>query len=95
MNWDRVNKKWKARYQDADGKHRTIGRFDDEEEAARARDQAFRKARLEGKRRMNAVDATGALVPKAPGAHNARDRSAVVAPDPTRDPTAAIRKFGA
>ena len=42
---------------------------------------------------MNAVDATGALVPKAPGPHNKRDRAAVVAPDPEHAPTAATSKF--
>ena len=45
---------------------------------------------------MNAVDATGALVPKPPGHHNARDRrdrSAVVAPDLSRDPTTTTSKF--
>ena len=42
---------------------------------------------------MNAVAATGALVPKAPGVHNARDRSAVVAPDPALAPSATTSKF--
>jgi hypothetical protein len=46
---------------------------------------------------MNAVDATGALVPKAPGAWGGwlptLDRSAVVAPDPARDSTEATSKF--
>ena len=42
---------------------------------------------------MNPVDATGALVPKAPGAHNARDRSAVVAPDAARAPSKTTSKF--
>ena len=41
---------------------------------------------------MNEVDATGALVPKS-GHHSARDRSAVVAPDPARAPTEATSKF--
>ena len=30
--WDRTNKRWQAYYKDADGKMRTIGRFDDEVE---------------------------------------------------------------
>ena len=34
--WDRRRKKWKVQYRDADGKYRNCGRFDDEEEAARA-----------------------------------------------------------
>ena len=44
---------------------------------------------------MNAVDATSALVPKPSDAPNyrPRDRSAVVAPDPARDPTAPTSKF--
>ena len=40
---------------------------------------------------MNAVDATGALVPRE---HTVRfDRAAVVEPDPARDPTATSSKF--
>ena len=44
---------------------------------------------------MNEVDATGALVPKPSDAPNygRRDRAAVVAPDPARDPTATTSKF--
>ena len=87
--WDRKNKKWQAQYYDANGKNRCIGRFDDEEEAARAVNKAIRDAGLQGKRRMNAVDATGALVPREYWC----DRSAVVAPDPARDPTATTSKF--
>ena len=96
VSWHRESKKWKAAYRDADGKTRYIGHFDDEEEAARARDQAIRDAGLQGKRHMN-VDATGALVPKRSGAPSrfdqARERSAVVAPDPAHDPTAPTSKF--
>ena len=70
---------------------------DDEEEAARAVNKAIRDAGLEGKRRMNAVDATGALMPKRSGAPTRpdqdRDRSAVVAPDPSRAPTETTSKF--
>jgi hypothetical protein len=64
----------------------------EEEEAARARDQAIRDAGLEAKRKMNVVDATGRLVPK-PGDHRARDRSAVVAPDAARAASATTSKF--
>ena len=42
---------------------------------------------------MNAVNVTGALVPKAPGPHNKLDRSAIVAPDPTRAASATTSKF--
>ena len=54
--------------------------------------KAIRDAGLEGKRRTNAIDATGALVPKS-GHHHARDRSAVVPPDPARAPTAKTSKY--
>ena len=96
--WDTANKQWKAQYTDADGKTRHVGTFDNEEEAARARDQAVRKAGLEGRRRMNAVDATAALVPKRSGAPNRLDqdrgdRSAVVAPDPARAPAETSSKY--
>jgi len=89
VSWHRQTKKWWAYYQDADGKRRNLGYYDDDEEAARARDQAVRDAGLEGKRRTNAVDATGALVPR----EYLRDRSAVVAPDPSRAPSATTSKF--
>ena len=96
VSWNRQSQKWVAYYKDADGKQRFIGNFDDEEEAARARDQAIRDAGLQGKRHMN-VDATGALVPKRSGAPSrfdqARDRSAVVAPDPARAPSATTSKY--
>ena len=89
MTWDRRRKKWKARYTDADGKDHHVNYFDDEEEAARAVNKAIRDAGLQGKRRMNAVDATGALVPKP----RLCDRSAVVAPDTGHDPKAKTSKF--
>jgi len=54
--------------------------------------KAIRDAGLQGQRRMNAVDATGALVPRGERTIR-RDRSAVVAPDPARDPTATTSKF--
>jgi len=91
--WHEETKKWRAQYRDAADKKRTIGCFNDEEEAARAVNKAIRDAGLEGRRRMNAADATGALVPKAPGSHNRRDDSAVVAPDPARAPSATSSKF--
>ena len=54
--------------------------------------KAIRDAGLEGKRHMNAVDASGALVHKF-GHHLARDRSAVVAPDPALAPTETTSKY--
>ncbi len=89
VHWDRQTKKWRAYYKDADGKTCTIAYFDDEEEAARARNKAVRDAGLEGRRKTNAVDATGALVPKP----KPRDRSAVVAPDPALAPTETTSKY--
>jgi hypothetical protein len=94
VTWNREKKKWRAQIKSADGKYRHIGYFDDEEEAARAVNRAIRDAGLEGKRQMNAVDATGALVPKEPGVSAPRrDRSAVVAPDAARAPTETTSKF--
>ncbi|CAH0370371.1 unnamed protein product [Pelagomonas calceolata] len=91
--WNRERNKWQAQYLDADGKRRSIGRFDDEEEAARAVNKAIRDAGLEGKRKTNAVDATGALVPKPSGPHNKLDRSGVIAPDTARAPTETTSKY--
>ena len=90
VTWHRAQKKWQAHYTDADGKTRYIGQFDDDEEAARAVNKAISDAGLEGKRHTNAVDATGALVPRE---RTYGDRSAVVAPDPARDLTATTSKF--
>ena len=92
VTWNREKKKWKAYYQAADGTTRHIGSFDDEEEAARAVNKAIRDAGLEGQRKMNAVDASGALVPKS-GHWREHDRSAVVAPDSSRAPSETTSKF--
>ena len=64
VTWDKSKRQWKAKYKDAIGKTRNIGRFDTQEEAARAVNKAIRDAGLQNKRRMNPVDAMGALVPK-------------------------------
>ena len=53
--------------------------------------KAIRDAGLEGKRRTNPVDASGALVPRERKYDG--DRSAVVAPDPARAPTEASSRF--
>ena len=90
VTWKRGDKKWLAQYRDADGKVRHIGLFDDEEDAARAYNAAIRRAGLEDKRRMNAVDATGALVPRE---YTRSYRGVVVASDLSRDPTTTTSKF--
>ena len=91
VNWDKSRKKWKASYRDADGTQRCIGYFVDDEEAARAREKVIRALPPDcRKRHTNAVDASGALVPKSGGA---RDRSAVIAPDPMRASTETTSKF--
>ena len=48
VSWHQQNNKWQAQYQDVDGKTRSLGTFDDEEEAARAYNRAIRDAGLEG-----------------------------------------------
>ena len=63
--WDKRKRRWAARYRDADGKTRTIGYFDDQEEAAHAVNAAIRRAGLEGRRKTNPVDADGRVVPHA------------------------------
>ena len=64
VSWDKHNRKWQAQYKDANGKKRTIGYFDTQEEAARAYNAAIRRAGLQGKRRTNPV-VDGQLVPKS------------------------------
>ena len=93
VSWDCEAGKWLARYTDANSKMRTIGRYASEDEAARAVNAAIRRAGLEGKRNINAVDATGALVPRERTRRRGGDRAAVVAPDPASDPSATTSKF--
>ena len=69
MTWHKGQRRWAARYKDADGKRRHIGLFDTQEQAAHAVNAAIRRAGLGGKRRTNPV-VDGQLVPraiKAPG----------------------------
>ena len=64
VNWDKRARRWKAYYKDADGKKRTIGLFDTQEQAAHAVNAAIRRADLEGRRKTNPV-VDGQLVPRA------------------------------
>ena len=82
VTWHKQMRRWLARYYDADGKSRSIGLFDTQEQAARAYNAAVRRAGLEGRRKTNPV-VDGQLVPKPPGAHNRkrrRDEPAAAAP---------------
>ena len=63
VSWAKRQRRWKAYYNDANGKGRFIGYFDTQEAAAHAVNAAIRRAGLAGKRRMNAV-VDGQLVPK-------------------------------
>ena len=55
MAWDKRKRRWAARYRDADGKTRTIGYFDDQEEAALAVNAAIRAEGLAARRHTNPV----------------------------------------
>ena len=69
MTWSRIARRWKAQYNDANGKKCYIGLFDTQEAAAHAVNAAIRRAGLEGRRKTNPV-VDGQLVP--PEKHNAR-----------------------
>ena len=64
VSWDKNARRWKAKYTDANGKTRTIGYFDTQEQAAHAVNAAIRRAGLEGRRKTNPV-VDGQLVPRA------------------------------
>ena len=70
---------------DANGKQRTIGIYDTQEDAARAYNAAIRRAGLEGRRKTNPV-VDGQLVPKPPrkppSRKRRRDESTAAAPSP-------------
>ena len=63
VGWDKRARRWKAYYKDANGKQRTIGIYDTQEDAARAYNAAIRRAGLEGRRKTNPV-VDGRLVPR-------------------------------
>ena len=75
----------KAYYKDANGKQRTIGIYDTQEDAARAYNAAIRRAGLEGRRKTNPV-VDGQLVPKPPrkppSRKRRRDESTAAEPSP-------------
>ena len=73
MTWAKHARRWKAGYNDATGKNRTIGYFDTQEQAAHAVNAAIRRAGLEGKRHTNPV-VDGQLVPRARKAPKKRRR---------------------
>ena len=73
VSWDKKNRRWQACYKDANGKKRTIGRFDTQEAAAHAVNAAIRRAGLEGRRKTNPV-VDGQLVPKPPRKPSSRKR---------------------
>ncbi len=92
VTWNKRERRWQARYRDANGKRRFIGLFDTQEQAAHAVNAAIRRAGLGGKRRTNPV-VDGQLVPpkkrKADGhgpprksRKRRRDESAAAAPSP-------------
>ena len=85
VGWDRRARRWKAYYKDANGKQRTIGIYDTQEDAARAYNAAIRRAGLEGRRKTNPV-VDGQLVPKPPrkppSRKRRRDESTAAEPSP-------------
>ena len=62
-----------AQYTDVNGKSRTIGYYDTQEDAAHAVNAAIRRAGLEGRRKTNPV-VDGQLVPRARKAPKKRRR---------------------
>ena len=63
VTWIKRDRRWMAQYTDVNGKSRTIGYYDTQEDAAHAVNAAIRRAGLEGRRRTNPV-VDGRLVPK-------------------------------
>ena len=74
MSWAKRDRRWQACYTNADGKQRTIGYFDTQEQAAHAVNAAIRRAGLEGRRKTNPV-VDGQLVPKKRKANGHGEKS--------------------
>ena len=84
MSWHKGQRRWQAGYKDANGKQRSIGRFDTQEQAAHAVNAAIRRAGLEGRRKTNPV-VDGQLVPrerKTTAKKRRREESPAAAPSP-------------
>ena len=77
-----------AQYTDVNGKSRTIGYYDTQEEAARAYDAAIRTLPpdVQLRRKMNSADANGPLVPRVRKTSKKRDREEPAAPPPAAPP---------
>ena len=86
VGWDKRDRRWKARYRDADGKACHIGLFDTQEAAAHAYNAAIRRAGLEGRRNINLV-VDGQLVPKNAPRKRRREEDAGVPCAICFDPT--------
>ena len=76
--WNKNQRRWLAYYTDANGKRRTIGYFGTQEAAARAYNEAIRRAGLEGRRNINLV-VDGQLVPKNAPRKRRREEEATCA----------------
>ena len=63
VTWIKRDRRWMAQYTDVNGKSRTIGYYDTQEDAAHAVNAAIRRAGLEGRRKTNPV-VDGQLVPR-------------------------------
>jgi hypothetical protein len=74
VTWNKLTRRWQARYSNADGKSRSIGYFDTQEDAAHAYNAAIRRAGLEGRRKTNPV-VDGQLVPKKRKANGHGEKS--------------------
>ena len=80
-SWDKKNRRWQAKYCDAHGRRRGIGRFDTQEAAARAYNAAIRALPpdVQRRRRTNPV-IDGQLVPRARKKRRREESGAANAP---------------